>query len=202
MADSPVQRYYRLQATVYNLTRWSFLHGRARAVGALGLSPQSTVLEIGCGTGLNFRHIVPHLTSDDARLVGVDFSADMLQRAERLVERKGWKNIELVQADATKLDLKQKFSRVFFCYSIAMIPDWQRALERAVEHLEDGGRLVVLEFGQFEKWGLLGRPIRRWLRVNHVETEQPIKHELKSHFQQIDFSSWMGGYNFVAVGTK
>lgn len=145
---------------------------------------------------------MPKLTGPESTLVGVDFSSDMLQRAQTLVTKKGWQNVELQEADATQLDLGRKFSRVFFCYSIAMIPNWSQALAKAVDHLEEGGRLVILEFGQFEKWGLFGRPIRRWLRVNHVETEKPINDELKSHFQNIEFHSWMGGYNFVAIGTK
>ena len=200
LADSAVQGFYRFHACVYDWTRWTILHGRRRAVAQLGLRPDSEVLEIGCGTGLNFRFVLEKLDPNRGRLLGLDFSADMLKRAKKRVDSRGWSNVELLEADATQLDLERRFDGVLFAYSLTMIPDWPRAIERAAAHLKPAGRLVVLDFGRFDRWGPIGAMMRGWLRLNHVETLRPYEEELRDVFPNLEISRWFGGYNFTAVG--
>jgi ubiquinone/menaquinone biosynthesis C-methylase UbiE len=203
MASLPataVQRFYQYHAHFYDLTRWMILHGRRRAVDRLELRADSQVLEVGCGTGLNFRLLAERLDAGRGRLVGLDFSHEMLDKARRRVESAGWRNVELLQADAEQMSLGRRFDAIFFSYSIAMIPDWRSALRRAKDHLSPGGRMVVLEFGPFRGWGPLGPVMRAWLRANHVETLNPYADEMRSLFQDCEVHWWMGGYNFTAVG--
>ncbi len=202
MSESAVQRFYRFQAAIYDSTRWTILHGRRRAAAALNLRPNSTALEIGCGTGLNFPYLLAYLDPNEGRLVGLDFSADMLERAERRRARRGWRNVELVQGDATALDLGRQFDAIFFGYSLTMIPDWVAALDRAIEHLAPAGTLVVLDFSRFVGWGPLAPLMRGWFRLNHVETLRPYEDELGKRLDRYTVHYWLGGYNFTAVGRK
>lgn len=197
-----MQRFYRFHASVYDLTRWTILHGRRRAVERLGLRRDAEVLEVGCGTGLNFRYVLDKLDPQRGRLVGLDFSADMLRRAERRVVARGWTNVELVQGDATTMRLGRAFDGILFAYSLTMIPEWPRAIDRAAEHLKPGGRLVVLDFSTFEGWGPLGAAMRGWLRWNHVETRRPYVEKLREAFPGLEVTHWLGGYNFTAVGQR
>jgi ubiquinone/menaquinone biosynthesis C-methylase UbiE len=178
------------------------LHRRRRAVKLLGLQPNSEVLEIGCGTGLNFGYVLDELEAGAGRLTGLDFSGDMLRRAERRTAARGWHNVELLQADATQLALGRQFDAILFAYSLTMIPDWEGALDRAVAHLRVGGRLVVLDFGQFERWWLLGPLMRAWLRVNHVETVRPYTGRLRELVAGFELETWLGGYCFIASGQR
>lgn len=158
------------------------------------------MLEVGCGTGLNFRHLLRPLDPDRGRLVGLDFSADMLRQAAKRVEACGYRNVQLVQGDATCMDLGEKFDGILLAYSLTMIPDWKAALERARAHLKPEGRLVVLDFGKFEGWGFLGGLPRGWLRMNHVEVRRPYLDAMDAMFEPLQVHRWFGGYNFTAVG--
>ena len=202
MSDTPVQRFYRVQACLYDSTRWMILHGRRRAAAHLKLRPDSSVLEIGCGTGLNFRYLLEYLDPAAGQLTGVDFSAPMLRRAARRVARHGWSNVELIEADAARLALDRRFDAIFFGYSLTMIPDWTGALARADEHLGPRGTLVVLDFGRFRRWGPLGPLMRGWLRLNHVDTSRPYADRVRKQFERVEVHDWLGGYNFIAVGRK
>lgn len=202
MSQTAVQRFYRFHAYVYDTTRWTILHGRRQAVASLNLRPDSRVLELGCGTGLNFRHLLEYLDPAEGRLTGVDFSADMLGRAAKRVARHGWSNVDLVQADAATLDLSRQFDAVFFAYSLTMIPDWRAALRRACHHLAAGGTLVVLDFSRFQGWGPLGPVLRAWLRLNHVQTQRPYEEELRRLLYAFQIRYWLGGYSFTGVGRK
>jgi S-adenosylmethionine-diacylgycerolhomoserine-N-methlytransferase len=202
LGSTAVQSFYRYHAWVYDWTRWTILHGRRRAVLRLQLAPDSDVLEIGCGTGLNFRYVLDDLDPARGRLVGLDFSHDMLRQAEKRVAAQGWQNVQLVEADAARLDLPQRFDAILFAYSLTMIPAWRAALERAHEHLKPRGRLVVLDFGRFHAWGPLAPLMRGWLRLNHVETVRPYAQKLREIFPDLLVHSWLGGYNFTAVGQR
>jgi len=197
-----VQTFYRYHAYVYDWTRWTILHGRKRAVARLQLRSDSDVLEVGCGTGLNFRYLLGQLDPERGRLVGLDFSPDMLRRARRRVAAHGWKNVELVEADAAKLDLNRQFDGILFAYSLTMVPDWRAATRRAYEHLKAGGRLVVLDFGQFRRWGPLGALMRGWLRFNHVETLRQYEDGLREVFHDLEVHHWLGGYSLTAIGRR
>lgn len=202
VAATTVQTFYRYQAYIYDWTRWTILHGRRRAVAQLHLRPDARVLEVGCGTGLNFRFLLECLDPARGRLVAVDFSPQMLRQAAKRVSARRWRNVELVEADATRLDLGQRFDGILFAYSLTMIPDWPAAIDRAYAHLAPGGRLVVLDFGRFEGWGPLAPLLRGWLRLNHVETLRPYEQKLRAVFPDLDIRYWLGGYNFTAVGRK
>jgi len=166
------------------------------------LCPDSQVLEIGCGTGLNFRHLLDPLDPARGRLTGLDFSHAMLQQAERRVTAHGWTNVGLVQADAAELTLDQRFDAIFFAYSLTMIPAWKKSLERAREHLQPDGRLVVLDFGRFQRWGPFGATMRGWLRLNHVETLRSYEQAIRDVFETVDVEYWLGGYCFTAVARR
>lgn len=198
----PVQGFYRFHAPIYDLTRWMFLFRRNAAIRAMELEPHHKVLEIGCGTGLNFPRVAPQLDpQQDGILVGLDFSEAMLERARRRVASRGWTHVACVQGDASTMQLQRRFDRILFSYSIAMIPDWRGALDRAREHLAIDGCLVVLEFGRFDGWPIVGGLARTWLRLNHVDVVQPYAEALRERFEEVRVEPWLGGYAFVAVAS-
>lgn len=202
MVETPIQRFYRRQAKFYDLTRWIMLHGRREAVAKLGLRPESAVLEVGCGTGLNFRHILARLDPERGRLTGLDFSASMLARARRRVVRNGWSGVGLVQGDATVLPFSATFDAVLFAYSLSMVPDFAAALRGARACLRSGGVLVVLDFGPFTGWGPLGPWMRKWMDWHGVQTTRPYEEELRRLFTVVDVHRRWGNYCFVATATR
>jgi Methyltransferase domain len=79
-------RHYRAVASGYDAWTAAGQAYRERAVETLAPASGSVVLDVGCGTGLNFagleEAIGPH-----GRLVGIDLSSDMLARAHERVKR-------------------------------------------------------------------------------------------------------------------
>lgn len=197
-----VLAYYRWQARIYDATRWLFLYDRHRAVQALRLSAGQTVLEVGCGTGMNLM-LLRQAVGSTGTVIGADISEEMLARAQHKVRRHRWSNVRLVQADAARLQPDQTCHAVLFAYSLSMIPNWQQALTRGIAHLLPGGRLVLLDFGTFAGWGRRGQQIAAWwLRKNHVETQRHYRQVLRQCLDELEFESPRGGYNFLAVGRR
>src|SRR5262245_57487323 len=61
------------------------------------------VLDLACGTGANFPALVQRL-APGSRLLGVDLSQGMLERARARVERAGWRGVSLIACDAARVD--------------------------------------------------------------------------------------------------
>jgi demethylmenaquinone methyltransferase/2-methoxy-6-polyprenyl-1,4-benzoquinol methylase len=107
-----------------------FPPARRRAVAALGLKAGDTVLEIGAGSGRNFPYLV-EAVGPSGTVIGVDASPGMLAEARKLVERRGWSNVELLQQDATRLEIDGDVDGVLFSLSYSAMPEPRPALARA-----------------------------------------------------------------------
>jgi len=108
-----IEHTYQNWAKVYEWLTPIYLLGnekrlRRETIGSLRLQPGQTVLDVGCGTGRNFPLILEKIGST-GKLTGVDYTSDMLARAQERVKREGWKNVELIQGDAVRIELGRKF---------------------------------------------------------------------------------------------
>ncbi|MEW5926057.1 MAG: methyltransferase domain-containing protein [Gemmatimonadota bacterium] len=103
LSKEEVRRLYRRTAAFYDAAVWLYRvagtgRHRPHAVAALQLRPGDTVVDMGCGTGLNL-HLLRAAVGPGGRVVGVDLTDAMLERARRRIERAGWDNVEVVEAD-------------------------------------------------------------------------------------------------------
>jgi S-adenosylmethionine-diacylgycerolhomoserine-N-methlytransferase len=164
---------YRRQRHIYDLTRKYYLLGRDRLIARLDPPADGSVLEIGCGTGRNL--IAAARAHPDARFFGIDISSEMLATARGNIRRAGLsERIVLGRGDAASFDAevlfgRLQFDRVFFSYSLSMIPAWREALSHAAGMVAPAGRLLVVDFGQQERmprWFRAG--LFAWLARFHV----------------------------------
>jgi len=105
MSENKVAAAYRKYAENYDLAvKFYRLLGlkigkyRKMTVNALELSKGDTVVELGCGTGLNFP-LVLDIIGPEGKLIGVDITDKMLDQARKRAVENGWNNVELVQSD-------------------------------------------------------------------------------------------------------
>lgn len=116
-----VIRGYNRLAPIYN-TLYAHEQNQKirRALYALNFSPPETILDVGCGTGLLFKHI-----SDLAgMLVGVDIAREPLKIAKKLIRDSGIDKAFLVLADADFLPFKSSvFDKVFAITLLQNMPD-------------------------------------------------------------------------------
>lgn len=168
-----MDRIYRRQHHIYDLTRKYYLLGRDQLIDGLRPNSGDAVLEIGCGTGRNLTIAAKHYPA--ARFYGVDVSTVMLTRAIDSLGRAGLSNrVRVAHGDATSFDPerlfgRKAFDRIFISYSVSMIPDWNGAIDRAVALLAPGGELHIVDFGgQSELPSFFRTLLRRWLKAFHV----------------------------------
>jgi ubiquinone/menaquinone biosynthesis C-methylase UbiE len=124
---------------------------RKRAIAALGLRPGDTVVEIGCGTGLNFAMIEKRI-GPQGRLIGVDLTDAMLARARERVRAKGWRNVELVERPAASFRFPSGVDGILSTFALTLEPDYEEVIGRGARALEPGRRWVILDLKLPSNW--------------------------------------------------
>ena len=168
-----MNRVYRGQRLIYDVTRRYYLFGRDRAIRELALAPGTRLVEVGCGTARNLVHIARRYP--DVRLFGLDASTEMLRSAHRAVSRAGLSDrVSLTHGYGELLSPSlfsesEPFDAILFSYSLSMIPDWEGALDAARKALATNGRIHIVDFGDFTGLGRWAeRAMRSWLTRFHV----------------------------------
>ena len=147
-------KWYDLISPIYDKAiRSLYLPYRRKVVKLLQLEPGQTVLDLGCGSGLNFELIMegigPHGT-----IIGVDFSAKMLKRAQKTIDQHGWKNVYLLQQDARQLNINElnihsnsgiRIDRVLCTLGFSVFPNWENVFEKSYSLLEGNGRYGIMD---------------------------------------------------------
>jgi ubiquinone/menaquinone biosynthesis C-methylase UbiE len=189
-----------------------YFNSRKRAIELLDVQAEQTILDIACGTGANFGHIL-HL-NQNVLIYGTDYSEGMLRRAQYLIEKNKWKYIELFKADARDLTQQlvakethnnvSSFDRIICVLGLSVIPDWEKVLDSLIEILNEDGKIVIMdvyaEKRNFNTWLVetiakadLNRKIWQTLETkttNFYMEYLPVK------------ENKVGGKLFVCVGTK
>lgn len=133
------------EAAMRPLERWFLTRWRAETLGHL--PPNSRILEIGAGTGLNFRFY-----PQGAHGVASELSCEMLKIAGRKQKPDG---LKLVQNDAEMLPFKDtSFEAAFATLVFCSVPSPQAAFAELRRVIKPGGMIVLLE--HVRPPGLLG----------------------------------------------
>jgi ubiquinone/menaquinone biosynthesis C-methylase UbiE len=179
-------------------------HIRRTAVEALGLREGDRVLEVGCGTGRNFGHLLRAIGSD-GRLVGFDYSAEMLAAAGRLCRRRGWANVSLIEGDAAELEIgEEAFDGVLAVLAMSAIPDHRGALSRCLEVLRPGGVLSVCDARLFSgRLAIFNPPVRaaytRWAAWDPCKD---LPADMRDAFGNVEVKEFNRGSFFIATSGK
>jgi len=200
-----MDKVYRHQRHIYDLTRKYYLLGRDRLVKDLAAKPGETVVEIGCGTARNLIKIAEAYPG--TRLFGLDASAEMLRTAQEAIERANLSDrIVLAHALAEELTpalfgLDKPFDHAIFSYSLSMIPDWRGALRCGAQCVGAGGYIHVVDFGDLRALpSFASNALRAWLRLFHVAPRDQLLSWLESGIQTREkcyLRVWPGRYAFV-----
>lgn len=207
-----VRVLYDRLAPVYDVTAAIFrLLGarrlQRRAVELLGLSEGDTVVDLGCGTGVNLP-VLAQAVGERGRVVGIDLSSGMLARARRRADRHHLSHVTLVQGDMRDVQLPAGTTAVLATASLEMLPDHDAVIRSLAAQLTPNhGRLAVGGFCRppaWPEWAVaLGRTATAFFGVTRAyESIQPWR-SVRQQMDEIAFESAGGGalYLIVAVAT-
>jgi ubiquinone/menaquinone biosynthesis C-methylase UbiE len=161
-----LRRYERLAPT-YDRPGTRGERLRRRAVETLDLAPGETVLDVACGTGVNFP-LIEDAIGPSGRLIGIDLSPDMAREARKRIDANGWRNVTLIEAPAEEAELPAPADAVLFSFTHDILRS-DRALENVLGSVKPGARVVAL--GQkFAPWFALPINAKVWWVARRYRT--------------------------------
>ena len=137
-------KHYDITSRLYPVPGYPQLAQRLRTVRALGLRPGASVVDVACGTGLNFS-LLEDAIGPGGRIVGVDLTDAMLDQAQDRIKANGWNNISLVQSDAAEFEFPAQVDAILSTYALSQVPDSPAVIAHGAAALSAGGRWAVLD---------------------------------------------------------
>lgn len=201
---------YRKRAGIYEFAvhccyLLGFPIGRYRrlVIDALDPQPRDTIVEIGCGTGMNFP-LLQQRIGDAGRIIGVDISGAMLDHARKRIEAAGWKNVELVHASAADYVFPDRVDGIIATGVLTYEPDYDSVIERGTKALAPGRRWVVFDYKMPRGWFRRLVPLFVWIfrgfGISRALFDRTPAESIRRHLRNTKIQEFYFGLIFIASG--
>ncbi|MBI5390583.1 methyltransferase domain-containing protein [Candidatus Woesearchaeota archaeon] len=108
----------------------------------LELNPETSVLDVACGTGTLLAVLAQHITT--GKIAGIDISPEMIQEASK--KTKALPNVEVRQADVEKIPYPDAtFDAVVSTEAFHHFPHALEGLKEMTRVLKHGGHIVICD---------------------------------------------------------
>lgn len=166
-------RQYRQRAAGYDRSFSIVIAGPVRRGAVRRLAPRAgeTIIDVACGTGLNFARILAAL-GPTGSLVGVEMSPEMLAVARDRVSAHGWGNVELIEGPAEEMQPPRPVDAALLSFTHDVLQN-EAAMARVALALRPGGRAVAA--GVMYPWPAPARPLVRAAARPYVTTTEGLE---------------------------
>jgi ubiquinone/menaquinone biosynthesis C-methylase UbiE len=201
--------HYDITSLLYPVPGYPHRAQRRLAIQALGLRPGDRVVDIACGTGLNFP-LLEEVIGPTGGIVGVDLTDAMLAQAQARVDTNGWSNVSLVLCDAAEFDFPSEVDAVLSTYALSQVPECAQVIADGAAALSPGRRWVVLDLKiphNTPRWltklgiATAGRfaSLEEWIARSPWEA---IRAAMQNELTDVAWTELFFGTAFIAAGSR
>ena len=198
-------KHYDFATILFRLAGLRMQAYRSEVVNRLDLKPGDTVLELGCGTGLNFPLILEKV-GQQGKIIGIDIAPGMLEMADQKARKNDWSNIELIESDLTLFDFPAGVDAILSTGVFGYIPEYDQIIEKAYNALSSGGRIAILDGKRPENLPSLVFNLVLAIGKQYGYTEEYFKvtpwESVERLFPNIIFNTRYGGMIYEVSGIK
>ena len=108
-----------------------------------GIKKGNTVVDLGSGAG-NDVFVARSIVGDEGEVIGIDFTDEMIKKANRNLEKLGYKNVSFKYGDIENLPLEENTADVVISNCVLnLVPDKSKAFAEIYRVLKKGGHFCV-----------------------------------------------------------
>jgi ubiquinone/menaquinone biosynthesis C-methylase UbiE len=202
-------KHYDITSRLYPVPGYPQVAQRLRTVQALGLRPGASVVDVACGTGLNFS-LLEKAIGPGGRIVGVDLTDAMLDQARERIKTNGWDNISLVQSDAVEYEFPAQVDAILSTYALSQVPECAAVIAHGAAALSAGGRWAVLDLkvpdrtpGWLTQLGTAS--VRPFAAIDEWMMRRPweaIRGAMQEELAHVSWTELFFGTAFLAAGSR
>jgi phosphatidylethanolamine/phosphatidyl-N-methylethanolamine N-methyltransferase len=145
MEEHSTRKIYNLQAHFYDEIAGGLIRRRQKdAIGRMQLKPGDRILDIRIGTGVSLETYPP-----ECRVVGIDISEGMLQKAQDRINERNLSKASLAIADAMFMPFKENtFDHILVSHVVTVVSDPVCLLNHIKRVGKPGCRIVIINHFQ------------------------------------------------------
>lgn len=198
---------------------------RKDTMNRMNVQTDQHALDLCCGTG-DWTIALAEVVGPNGKVVGLDFSKNMLKVGQEKVEQKELKQVELIHGNAMDLPFEENsFDYVTIGFGLRNVPDYLQVLQEMYRVLKPGGKAVCLETSQPTAIGfkqayyfyfkhimprlgkMLAKSYDEYAWLHESAKDFPGRNELKemfleAGFNKVDVKSYTGGVAAMHMGYK
>ncbi|MDQ1145252.1 demethylmenaquinone methyltransferase/2-methoxy-6-polyprenyl-1,4-benzoquinol methylase [Bacillus sp. SORGH_AS 510] len=191
----------------------------------MNVQPGSKALDVCCGTA-DWTIALADAVGPNGKVVGLDFSKNMLKVGVEKVKELGLKQVELIHGNAMELPFPDNtFDYVTIGFGLRNVPDYLQVLKEMNRVVKPGGIVVCLETSQPTLFGykqlyyfyfrfimpmfgkLLAKSYNEYAWLHESARDFPGMKELARMFEQaglaeVKYKPYSGGAAAVHIGKK
>lgn len=205
-----VREVYDRNARFYDFAVWGYyLVGvrvgkwRRLVVETLQLRSGDTVVEVGCGTGLNF-DLLHNAVGPKGKIIGIDISEGMLERARDMVRYRGWQNVELVCSSVSDFEFPEGIDGIIATGVLTYEPEFDKVIERGAKALSPGRKWAVLDYKMPSGWQRIFTSLfvkmGSSFGVSKDLMGRHIWEAVERHLKNSEMKEFYGGFVYIVSG--
>jgi demethylmenaquinone methyltransferase/2-methoxy-6-polyprenyl-1,4-benzoquinol methylase len=184
---------YDLAVKLYRLLGLKIGKYRKMTVGVLELSKGDTVVELGCGTGLNFPLILD-VIGPEGKLIGVDITDKMLDQAN---------NVELIQSDFSEYQFPNGLDGIYSTGALQYSPHYDKIIKQGYDALKTGKKFVVFDFKMPQGLTRKFAPVLIFFTKAFEANEEYLKRHawesIEKYFEKTTYTEGWGGFVYLSA---
>lgn len=107
------------------------------------IKPGDTVVDLGSGAG-NDCFVARSITGDRGKVIGIDFTDEMIEKAQRNVSVLGYNNVQFIRGEIENIPLEDETADVVVSNCVMnLVPDKNKAFRETYRILKKGGHFSI-----------------------------------------------------------
>jgi phosphatidylethanolamine/phosphatidyl-N-methylethanolamine N-methyltransferase len=136
-----IRKIYSRYASVYDLVFSQMFFPRIKlGLERIGIKKGDRIIEVGIGTGLSLP-----LYPDQCKVVGIDITRRMLEKAKEKKEKLGLDNVDLFEMDAENITFADNtFDHAVVPFVVSVVPDPEKMVSEIKRITKKDGKIIII----------------------------------------------------------
>jgi ubiquinone/menaquinone biosynthesis C-methylase UbiE len=176
-------------------------HYRKKAISSLNLTNNSIVLDAACGIGLNFGALEKYI-GNEGKIIGVDISPKTIGLAKKVVEKKKWTNIELINVSIMDYVPELLFDAILCTQAMEIMP--VASVDKIFTLLNPQGRFSMIGMKLSSRLPLkLFNPFLEYTaKFGGIDIHRDVYKYIETKCDMVSYQEFLGGFYYILTISK
>ncbi len=176
---------------------------RSTLIRNLNISAGSSVLDMACGTGLNFL-LLQKTIGPAGRIVGVDNSEKTVNLARNRIAKHNWENMSIYKLDGPDFCQERLFDAALCTFAIEIISPYKETIKTMIDSVKSKGRIGYIGF-KYSNYPFI-KMLNPFWKISclgsGVDLDRNVLEYLRQNLNEVFFKEAYAGFYYIGIYEK